>query len=111
MRAPPIKLPEPLDRLLTALAKKRHSRRAMVLREALATLDKRSAAPTASELATDLVFEGPPDLSTNPKHMTGYGLQNRPAQEERSRPPGRKSLPKLFAESPLKGLELKCDRD
>jgi hypothetical protein len=31
-----------------------------VRREALETLDKRSTAPTASELAADLVFDGPP---------------------------------------------------
>lgn len=37
-------------------------------------LDGSGATPTASELAADLVFEGPADLSTNPKHMTGYGL-------------------------------------
>jgi predicted transcriptional regulator len=73
MRAPSIKLPEPLDRKLTAIAKKRHTTRAKVLREALETFDTRIAAPTASELAADLVFDGPPDLSTNPKHMAGYG--------------------------------------
>ena len=73
MRAPSIKLPEPLDRQLTAIAKKRHTTRAKLLREALETLDKRATAPTASELAADLVFEGLGDLSTNPKHMTGYG--------------------------------------
>jgi predicted transcriptional regulator len=73
MRAPTIKLPEPLDRQLTAIAKQRHSTRAKVLREALETFAKRTPAPTASELAADLVFDGPPDLSTNPKYMAGYG--------------------------------------
>jgi hypothetical protein len=73
MRAPPIKLPEPLDRQLTAIAKKRHTTRAKVLREALETLDRHVVPPTASELAADLVFDGPPDLSTNPKYMTGFG--------------------------------------
>ena len=73
MRAPSIKLPEPLDRQLTAIAKQRRSTRAKVLREALETFAKRIEAPTASELAADLVFDGPPDLSTNPKYMTGYG--------------------------------------
>jgi antitoxin ParD1/3/4 len=32
---------------------------------------------TASELAADLTFEGPGDLSTNPKHIAGYGESNR----------------------------------
>jgi predicted transcriptional regulator len=73
MATPPIKLPEPLDRRLTAIAKKRHSTRAKVLREALEILDKTMVALKASELAADLVFDGPVDLSTNPKHMTGYG--------------------------------------
>jgi hypothetical protein len=73
MRAPSIKLPPPLDRQLTAIARQRHSTRAKVLREALETFDRPGATPTASELGADLVFEGPEDLSTNPKHMTGYG--------------------------------------
>jgi len=73
MRAPSIKLPEPLDRQLTAIAKQRRSTRAKVLRGALETYAKRSAPPLASELAADLMFDGPGDLSTNPKYMTGYG--------------------------------------
>jgi hypothetical protein len=35
----------------------------------------------------------------------------RPATEQAQRPLGRKSLAQLFAESPLKGLSLKFDRD
>ena len=33
--------------------------------------------PTASELAADLMFEGPGDLSTNPRYMQGFGQSNR----------------------------------
>ncbi len=73
MRAQLIKLPEPLDRQLTAIARQRRSTRAKVLREALETFAKLSERPTASELAADLVFEGRADLSTNPKYMAGYG--------------------------------------
>jgi hypothetical protein len=73
MSAPPIKLPEPFDSKLTAIAKKRRSTRAKVLREALDTFDRNTAAPKASELAADLMFEGPADLSTNPKYMAGFG--------------------------------------
>jgi hypothetical protein len=34
-----------------------------------------------------------------------------PAPAKRQRPPGRKSLAQLFAESPFKGLELDFERD
>lgn len=76
MSTAPIKLPEPLDRQLTAIAKKRHTTRARALRDALKAYAESEAKPhrrTASELAADLMFEGPGDLSTNPKYMTGYG--------------------------------------
>jgi predicted transcriptional regulator len=73
---PTIKLPEPLDRQLSAIAKARQTTRAKALREALAAYAKGGTTPkrqTASELAADLMFEGPGDLSTNPKYMAGYG--------------------------------------
>jgi predicted transcriptional regulator len=73
MRTTSIKLPEPLDGKLKAIAKQRRTTRAKVLREALEQFDRHTAGPTASELAADLVFEGPGDLSTNPKRMAGYG--------------------------------------
>jgi hypothetical protein len=76
MSAPPIKLPEPYDSQLTALARRRRSTRAKVLGEALAAFDKRDGVPkgqTASALAADLMFEGPGDLSTNPRYMACYG--------------------------------------
>jgi hypothetical protein len=64
--------------------------------------------PTATELAGDLVgcVEGPGDLSTNPKYMEGFGRSNRPAQAKETRRAGGKSLAQLFADSPLKGLNL-----
>jgi hypothetical protein len=67
--------------------------------------------PSLDELVADLVFDGPGDLSTNPKHMQGFGQPNRPVQAVPPRPANRKSLAKLFAESPLKGLDLKLERD
>jgi hypothetical protein len=67
--------------------------------------------PSLDERVADLLFEGPGDLSTNPKYMEGYGQPNRPVASASSRPTGRKSLPELFAESPLKGLALKVDRE
>lgn len=75
MRAPTIKLPEPLDGKLTAIAKRRHMTRAKALREALDAFDKQSASPTVASLAGDLIgsLQGPGDLLSNPKHMAGYG--------------------------------------
>jgi predicted transcriptional regulator len=76
MSAPPIKLPEPYDSQLTAIAKRRRSTRAKVLREALAAYAERATKTErrkASEIAADLMFEGPGDLSTNPKYMSGFG--------------------------------------
>ncbi|MGD0679403.1 MAG: CopG family transcriptional regulator [Polyangiaceae bacterium] len=74
MRSTSIKLPDGLDRQLTAVACKRGVSRSKIVREALeAALAKTSAAPKASELAADLMFEGPGDLLTNPKYMTGFG--------------------------------------
>jgi hypothetical protein len=75
MRSTPIKLPEPFDSKLTAIAKKRHSTRAKVLGEALDAYGKQAARPTVASLAADLIgsVEGAVDLATNPKYMTGYG--------------------------------------
>jgi hypothetical protein len=75
MRAPTIKLPEPLDDKLTAIAKRRHMTRAKALREALDVFDGQTAKPPVAALAADLIgsLEGPGDLLSNPKHMAGYG--------------------------------------
>ncbi len=75
MSAPPIKLPEPLDGKLTAIAKRRHLTRAKALREALEAFDKQTAKPTVESLGGDLIgsLQGPGDLLSNPKHMSGYG--------------------------------------
>lgn len=75
MRAVSVRLPEHLDCRLTALAKKRRTSRAQVLRDALEAFAKRSGRLTGSDLAGDLIgsVDGPGDLSTNPKYMAGYG--------------------------------------
>ena len=76
MSSSPIKLPGPLDRKLTAIAKKQHSTRAKVLREALdAFVNQQAAKPTVASLGADLIgsLDGPEDLATNPKYMNGYG--------------------------------------
>ncbi len=76
-----VTLSEDLDCRLTALARRRRTSRAQVMREALVALIAREVPSlTAGELAADLVgsVDGPSDLSTNPKHMEGFGQPNRP---------------------------------
>jgi Arc/MetJ-type ribon-helix-helix transcriptional regulator len=75
MRAISIKLTEHLDRQLTALARRRHSNRSAVVRDALEAFAGRTAKPSVTEAAGDLVgsLRGPKDLSTAPRHMAGYG--------------------------------------
>jgi metal-responsive CopG/Arc/MetJ family transcriptional regulator len=74
MRVVSIKLPEDLDDELTEIAKRRNASRSAILREALESFakgPKRSVVSVAGELVGSL--RGPKDLSTNPKHLSGYG--------------------------------------
>jgi predicted transcriptional regulator len=74
MRTVSFKLPERLDDALSDLARRRKSSRSALVREAVEALAKgkrRSVTAAVDELGNRL--EGPPDLSTNPKHMAGYG--------------------------------------
>jgi len=74
MRLISIKLPEPLDRVLTELARRRRITRSSVLREALMAYSEqpsKSFAAAAVDLAGSL--SGPKDLSCSPRHMSGYG--------------------------------------
>jgi predicted transcriptional regulator len=74
MRTVSFKLPEQLDDALSDLARRRKSSRSALVREALETLAKgkrRSVTAAVDEVVT--AVEGPADLSTNPKHMAGYG--------------------------------------
>jgi hypothetical protein len=75
MRTVSFKLPVTLDNQLTRLAKARKVSRSTLFREAVESLTKRKR-QSILELAGDLVGcvkGGPPDLSTNPKYMAGYG--------------------------------------
>lgn len=74
MRTVSFKLPERLDDALTDLARRRKSSRSALIREALETL-ARSTHHSVTAAVDELVgsVDGPTDLSTNPKHMTGYG--------------------------------------
>jgi hypothetical protein len=73
-----LKLPYPLMAMLEAAARQRRTTKSAVLREALeAHFANGSRKPKVSayDLVKDLcgVFDGPPDLSTNPKYLRGYG--------------------------------------
>ena len=74
MRTVSFKLPEHLDDALSDLARRRKSSRAALVREALeglATGGRRSVTAAVDGLVGAL--DGPTDLSTNPKHRSGYG--------------------------------------
>ena len=74
MRTVSFKLSERLDDALSALARRRKSSRSALVRdalEALATGKRRSVTAVVDELVESL--EGPADLSTSPRHMSGYG--------------------------------------
>jgi metal-responsive CopG/Arc/MetJ family transcriptional regulator len=74
MRVVSIKLPDELDQQLTEIARRRNASRSAILREALESFargSKRSVTAAAGELVGSL--NGPRDLSSNAKHMSGYG--------------------------------------
>ena len=74
MRTVSFKLPEDLDDALSELARSRGASRSALVREALEALAKGKRRSVTS-LAGDLVgsVDGPDDLATNRKHMSGYG--------------------------------------
>lgn len=74
MRIASFKLPEELDRSITELARRRHTSRSAVVREAIERFVGEPAA-SAADLAGELVgcVEGPEDLSTSKAHMDGFG--------------------------------------
>ncbi len=74
MRTVSFKLPESLDDALSELARRRKASRSALVREALeiyAASGKKSVTASVDELVKPL--DGPRDLSTNPKHLSGYG--------------------------------------
>jgi predicted transcriptional regulator len=74
MRTVSFKLPEDLDEAITELAKSRRSTRSALVRQALQAF-ARGGRGSIAALAKDLAgsVEGPVDLSTSKKHMSGYG--------------------------------------
>ena len=79
MKVLSLKLPEQLDRKLSAVVKRRGMRKSVVVREALERyVDESREIRKGSflDLAGDLVGcvkDAPADLSCNPKHLDGYG--------------------------------------
>ena len=74
MKTVSFKLPEEVNKALTDLARLRKSSRSALVREALAAFEigrERSVTAAAGRLVGSL--EGPGDLSSNPRHMDGYG--------------------------------------
>lgn len=74
MRTVSFKLPKDLDQAVTEIARRRHSTRSAVVREAIEALTRDQGGSVLAR-AADLVgsVEGPADLSISPRHMTGYG--------------------------------------
>lgn len=79
MKTLSFKVPEALDRKLAAVVKRKGVRKSVVVREALARyLDESREVRRASflDLAGDLlgcVKAAPPDLSSNPRRLAGFG--------------------------------------
>ena len=74
MRTVSFKLPEQLDDALSDLAPRRKASRSALVREALEGLaagGRHSVTAAVDALVGPL--GGPTDLSTNPKHLNGYG--------------------------------------
>lgn len=74
MRTVSFKLPEELDDALNELARSRGASRSALVREAIESLAKgkrRSVTSVAGNLVGSV--EGPTDLATNSKHLSGYG--------------------------------------
>ena len=72
------KVSEKLNAQLEALARRRRLSKSAILREALESKTKasaKSAAPSAYDLVKHICgsLRGPKDLSTNRRHMRGFG--------------------------------------
>lgn len=69
-----IKLPAALSAKVGRLAKKRRATQSEIVREALAAYEPEDTASFVDAAAEFIgMAEGPGDLSTNPRHLRGYG--------------------------------------
>ena len=78
MKAISVKLPDPLFHDLTQRAKNSASSQSETIRSALAAYLQRDAQPSTASCADRAqrwtgIMQGPADLSTNPKHLAGFG--------------------------------------
>jgi Arc/MetJ-type ribon-helix-helix transcriptional regulator len=76
MKTISVKLPEPMANWLARRAKETKRTRSSVVREALERERSGKERPkSCHDLLQDVCgsFDGPPDLSTNPKYMEGFG--------------------------------------
>ena len=78
MKAISIKLPDPLFHDLAQRAKTSASTQSEIIRSALAAYLQRDAQPSTASCADRAqrwtgMMQGPTDLSTNPKHLDGFG--------------------------------------
>lgn len=74
MRTVSFKLPAELDEALDEIARRRGTSRSTVVREALEALAKgkrRSITALAGKLVGSV--DGPADLASDPRHLSGYG--------------------------------------
>ena len=79
MKAVPTKLPDPLFHDLAQRTKISASSQSEIIRMALAAYLQRDAQPSSASCAGRAqrwtgIMQGPKDLSTNPKHLDGFGL-------------------------------------
>lgn len=78
MKTVSLKLPEDLDARLERTARRRSWSKSEVVRRALTRFlpsDEGSSGPSFAEQAASFIgcLEGPEDLSSNPRHLRGYG--------------------------------------
>ncbi len=78
MKTLTVKLPPALEGRLAALVRKRKQSKSELVREAIELLVEQPGAPAKGsvlDLVGDLagIGGGPRDLSTNPKHLRGFG--------------------------------------
>jgi len=77
MKTISLKVPDSLDRRLGAAAQRRGASKSAVAREAIELFCAQEPGEALScyDLAADLagIVSGPPDLSTNPEYLEGFG--------------------------------------
>lgn len=88
MKGVTVKLPDDLERKVVYKARELGVSKSDVVREALARYlagPEPSDGPSAYDLGKDWIgsYEGPEDLSTNPKYLEGFGrLKSRPRTDD-----------------------------